>query len=101
MDMRQKARQGIKFARGAADRRLGGRLGLLASALVLLVLANAAPAAAWWGGNGKVTKVTPEEGCPGDPVVIEGERFKSNQNQLRWSDPFNQNGSWGNVTVNG
>src|ERR1700676_5304413 len=63
-----------------AKRRLTGRMRLMIAVLGMFVIFGAQAVAASANGGGssaKVTKVTPNSGCPGEKVTVEGSGFKS------------------------
>jgi hypothetical protein len=63
--------------------------------LAMLVLAQA-------GSASTVTRVEPNEACPGEEVTIIGTGFQANNNQVQWhDDKTRQQGTWGGVNTNG
>ena len=64
------------------------------SAVAVLALFGTAEAAS----ASTITKVTPEKGCPGENIVIEGTGFKANENEAIWEDhQYRQDESWDHV----
>src|SRR6516225_6884292 len=82
MRERREAMHGTPIA-ARARRRGIGRLALLASTAMLVLLGSATAASA---SNPKLTKVTPAEGCPGTEVTLTGTGFTGSTAEVEWTD---------------
>ena len=80
MRERREAMHGTPIA-ARARRRGIGRLALLASTAMLVLLGSATAASA---SNPKLTKVTPAEGCPGTEVTLTGTGFTGSTAEVEW-----------------
>ena len=76
MRQQREARHGTQRAR-----RRGGRIALLASSAMLVLLGSAQAASA-----AKLTSASPNEGCPGAEITFTGTGFSGSSAEVEWSD---------------